>query len=166
VPFKIQRVPTGLLELLSISGGGTPIDLEERVRGGLDFLQLYGASQLQSGFANNAALAEGGNGVVLTLNATRWTVLFAAGAAVQKTATATALRASINLNRRTQFGTVIASEELGPFGATETGTCTFGALLPYPLVCPPGTTIAVILNVLGTDATANVSAFAEFGVIG
>ena len=164
--MKIQRVPRGLNELLSIVGGQTPIELEQRTRLTLESIQLYGAQQLQSGFANNAALAEGGNGVVLTLSATNWTVLFNAGAAIVKTATATALRASINLNRRVQFGTVIAAEELGPFGATETGTCSFGVQLPYPLLCPPGTTVAVIVNVLGTDATANASVFAEFGVIG
>lgn len=165
MPFKIQRVPRALNDLLSISGGGSPTELEDRVRGSLDFLQLYGATQLQSGFANNAALAEGGAGVVLTLHPTAWTVLFSVGAAVVKTATATALRASLNLNRRTQFGVVIAAAELGPFGATETGTCSFGALMPYPLLCPPGSNVATILNILGTDATANVSVFAEFGVI-
>lgn len=162
--MKIQRVPRGLNELLTIAGGVTPTELEQRVRLTLEGLQFYAATQLQSGFANNAAAAEGA-AVPLTLHATAWTVLFAVQGAIAKTATVTALRGALTINRRTQFGPLLFSEELGPFGATETGTVSFGGYLAYPLLCPPGTVVNAIASIIGTDATANVSVFAEFGVI-
>ena len=163
--MKIQRVPRGLNELLSIVGGQTPAELEQRTRLTLEAIQFYGTQQLQSGFANGAALAEG-TAITLTLHPTAWTVLFGVTGAIVKTATMTALRGAIGLTRRTQFGITLFAEELGPFGATESGTCSYGGFLPYPLLCPPGTTVDARANVIGTDATANVSVFAEFGVLG
>lgn len=164
-PFKIQRVPRGLSELLSMFGGFTPTELEERSRLTLESMQFYGSQQLQSGFANNAAAAEGA-AVSLTLHASLWTVLFGVQGAIAKTATMTALRGALTINRRTQFGPLLFSEELGPFGATETGTVSFGGYMPYPLLCPPGTTVSAIASIIGTDANANVSVFAEFGTLG
>lgn len=166
MPFKIQRVPRGLNDLLSISGGQTPIELEERVRSVLDILQLYGQSQLQTGFVNNAASAEAAV-TNLTLHATSWTVLFSVNCALVKTATLTALAGRISMNRRTEFGSLLFAENnLGPFGATETGTINFGGMLPYPVLCPPGTTVGAVPAIVGTDATVNISVFAEFGVLG
>ena len=164
--MKIQRVPRGLNDLLSIIGGQTPTELETKTRLSLESIQLYGTTQLQFGFANNAALAEGGLGVQLTLSATNWTVLFGAHGTFVKTATATALRGAVTLTRRTAAPIVLFTQELGPFGATETGSALVGGLLPYPLICPPGTIVASLLSILGTDATANVSISAEFGVLG
>lgn len=164
MPFGIQRVPRGLGDLLNIFGGATPPELEDRIRGSLDLLQMYGSTQLQSGLGNNAALAEAGQ-VTIVMSTTRWTVLFGAHATVIKTATMTALRASVIVNRGTQFSPLLFSEALGPFGATETGNTSFGGRLPYPLLCPPNSAVACLLDVLGTDATANVSVFAEFGTL-
>lgn len=164
--MKIQRVPRGINELLSILGGESPTELEQKARLTLESLQFYGTTQLQFGFANNAALAEGGLGVQLTLHPTLWTVLFGAHGTFVKTATATALRGAVTLTRRTQAPICLFTEELGPFGATETGSALVGGILPYPLLCPPGTIVAGLLSILGTDATANVSISAEFGVLG
>lgn len=165
-PFKIQRVPRGLNDLLSTYGGETPIQLEDRIFGMVELLQMYGLNQLQTNTANNAATAEN-SGPSFVLSATRWTVLFSAHGTIVKTATMTALRASVLLNRVTRDSAIVwASDSLGPFGATETGNCDFGGRLPYPLLCPPGSSVATLLQILGTDATANVSVFAEYGVLG
>ena len=163
--MKIQRVPRGLNELLSIVGGQTPAELEQRTQLTLESIQFYGTQQLQSGFANNAAAAEAA-AVNLTLHPSAWTVLFGAQGAILKTGTMTALRGEVGIVRRTQFGVMLFAEELGPFGATETGTVSWGGYLPYPLLCPPGTIVNARASVIGTDATANVSVFAEFGVLG
>jgi hypothetical protein len=94
VPFKIQRVPRGLQNLLSTSGGNTPVDLEDRVQASLDLLQFYGATQLNSAF-DSAVIVEGGS-VSMTLNTTPasvptpWVLLYALWATVLKTATMTA----------------------------------------------------------------------------
>ena len=164
VPFSIQRYPLGIGPLLSVTGGESPKYMNQEVQGSLELLQMYGLTQLQSGFANGAATAEG-TAVVLTLAADRWTLLYGVQGAIVKTATMTALRGDVTLNRRTQFGSLLFADELGPFGATETGTVSFGGFLPYPLLCPPGTTVSCTARVIGTDATANVSVFAEFGTL-
>lgn len=162
---KIQRVPRGLNELLTISGGATPRLLEDSLRTVLDTLQLYGMSQLQTTQGSNVAAAEGaGAGAVLPANV--WIVLFGLTAFVVKTATMTALRVSLQLNRSTTAGSIVLEEELGPFGATETGTVGFGYRFPYPLICPPGSTASALISVLGTDATASITCRAEFGVLG
>lgn len=164
IPFAIQRYPLGIGPLLNISSGASPAYINQEVQGSLELLQLYGLTQLTTGFANNAAAAEGA-AVPLVLSADRWTVLFAAQASIVKTATATALWGDVTINRRTQFGVLLFGGNLGPFGATESGTVSVGGYLQYPLVCPPGTTISATARVIGTDATANVSVFAEFGTL-
>jgi hypothetical protein len=164
MPFKIQRVPRALQQILAINDGTTPQELEDRIRGVIDLLQLYGTTQLQSGFTS-ATIAEGA-AVAVTLHASAWTVLFAAQAGVAKTATMTALRLNCTLNRATQFSPLLFAESLGPFGATETGSVSIGGFLPYPLICPPGSVIRAGLEILGTDANASVTCQAEFGVLG
>lgn len=162
---KIQRVPRGLGEVLSTFGGVTPQSIEDAVRGVLELLQFYGLTQLQSAFATNAAAAEG-TAVTVTPSASAWTILFGVTGVIGKTATMTALRGELSMNRRTQFGSFLFSDELGPFGATETGNATFGWRAPYPLLLPPGSTISCTPTIIGTDATAVVSVFAEFGTLG
>lgn len=162
--FKIQRVPRGLNELLSIAGGATPVELEERTRGTLELLQFYASTQLQAVSANNAAVVEA-NTLLVKMSAERWTVLFSASATFVKTATVTALRGTISLNRRTPFDAVLFTEELGPFGATETGGANFGGMLPYPLLCPPDSILRVTPNIIGTDANVNATIIAEFGLL-
>lgn len=161
----IQRVPRGLGEVLSTFGGVTPAKIEDAIRGTLDLLQFYGLTQLQSAFQFNAAAAEGA-AVTVTPSASAWTVLYGAYGVIGKTATMTALRGNVVVNRRTQFDGLLFSDELGPFGATETGNCAFGGRLPFPLLLPPGSTVSASAQIIGTDATATVSIFAEFGVLG
>lgn len=165
--FRIQRVPRGLNELMSIFGGATPQELEDRVRGTVDLLQMYGLNQERVQGLNNAALAENTN-IAFAMSNTQWTVLFDASMTVIKTATVTAIRAvvSVRLNSDPNQEYALASESLGPFGATETGAASCIARLSYPRLCPPGSLIVGRLDILGTDATANCTVGAHFGVVG
>jgi hypothetical protein len=149
---------------LQIFGGLSPIELEDRVRGSIELLQFYGLSQIQTATLTNGAAAEAVP-VSVTLSADRWTILYCAQGRIAKTATMTALRGDVVLNRRTLNSPTLFAEELGPFGATDNGVVTFGGMLPYPVICPPGTTVSALATVIGTDATANVAVVAEFGVM-
>lgn len=153
--------------MLSIFGGATPTELEDRVRPTIDLLQMYGLTQGQTKAANDPASPENGTtGVVLS--ATQWTVVFAVTATVIKTATVTALRVScgirISADLTQEFA--LASESLDPFGATETGAATVVGRISYPILCPPGSLAIGRIQILGTDATANITVGAYFGTVG
>lgn len=164
MPFKIQRVPRGLNDLLSIFGGATPTELEDRIAGNIDLLQFYGQTQLQTAFQNAPAAVVGG-GAGTPLSPDHWCVLFGCHGSVAKTAAMTAFSGTIAVNRRTQFSPLVHTcLTLQPYGATEVGTVSFGGMLPYPLLCPPGTQVDFFVRILAGVANVNVSIFAEFGV--
>lgn len=168
MPFKIQRVPRGLLDLLSIFGGTTPTELEDRVRPTLDMMQMYGSTQLAMFSNSDAALAENSQ-ITFTPSADRWTVVFGGAAIITQTATMTAYHASIShsLNGSTiAQASPIFSTEITFFGATVTGTIRRPFLLPFPRLFPPGTRWFYNLDILGTDATANQSFQVVAGVLG
>lgn len=169
MPFKIDRVPQGLLQLLSTRGGLTPAELEDRVQSGLDLLQFYGLQQRRVLVATNAAAAEGA-----TLSAVpvadadlknRWALLFAATASMVKTGTMTAARLRITVARNGGVPTGYMDGELGPFGATETGTAAVNFVAPYPMLLAPPWDVSLFLAILGTDANASVTAVAEVGIL-
>lgn len=167
MPLPIQRVPRGLSDVLSIFGGQTPQMLGPEVLGTLELIQFYGLTQRSTLGANNAAVAEGVNVPAPAL--TTWAVLFNATTTIIKTATVTALRGSVNINRgggSAGLGLIYAQEELGPFGATETGAATVVFFPDYPLLLPPGTVIGGSAPIVGTDATVNLTIQAEIGVLG
>lgn len=163
--LKIQRVPQGLQNLLALQGADTPIQLDDKIAGVIDLLQMYGLQQRQGASASNAAAAEGA-AVIVTPSARDWVVLFGAHGNFTKTATQTALRGEVFLNRTAGSSILLAGEDLGPFGATETGSAAVGGYLPYPLLLPPNSFVFAQASVIGTDATAAVSCVVEFGVIG
>ena len=164
MPFRIQRAPRGLSDLLSIFGGLTPQELAEQVHGTLDLLQFYALMQPAVVSAADPVLAENGT-VSIVSPANQWWVLFGMHTLITKTATMTALRASLQCGP-SNIVSVVAAQELGPFGATETGNCRFGFVPPFPRVFPPSSTFRVQLEILGTDATANVSVNVQAGVLG
>jgi len=169
VPFKIQRVPQGLLNLLSIFGGGTPVELEDRVRSTIDLTQFYALQQRRVLLNTDPALAENGS-VVVAANTdplTRsWAVLFGASMGVIKTATMTAARVSVEMARGGQANSIsLASGELSPFGATETGAAGVSFWAPYPILLVPPWSIFGRLQILGTDATANCTCVCEIGIL-
>lgn len=165
--FRIQRVPRGLADLLTIFGGVNPTELEERMRACVDATQFFGLQQLQRLSASDAALAEAGN---VSIQLQTWAVLYGANVRATQTATVTALRLNILLNRtaNASAATSIPVASGGPlaYGATFTGDFDVPWRAPYPLICPPGTLIQANLPLLGTDATAQVNILAEVGVLG
>lgn len=170
--FQIQRPPRGLANVLSLQTGDTPRTLDTNVHGTIDLLQMYGLTQLQVGRVNAAALAEAAavnlflaGGAAFTTPGDVWTVLFGVFGFFTKTATMTALTGEVYVNR-VGSSTLLQARELGPFGATETGQPAVGLWMPYPLVCPPGSSVSAVPSIIGTDATAAVSVLAEFGVLG
>jgi len=167
VPFRIQRPARGLNDLLSIFGGGTPSELEDRVRGTIELVQFYALNQRQVATTSNGALVEG-NALVLVPSASQWVVLFDLTCTIVKTATMTALRGAtfIRYNNDQNQEAAIASEELGPFGATETGAVTVTGGLYYPRLLPPGSAVGCRCQIIGTDANASVILGANFGVVG
>lgn len=166
MPELIQRVPRGLGNLLSLQSGQTPRNIADELVGTLDLLQFYGQTQVQTAQANNAAVAEGVSVTVIP-SAQSWIVLFAASVLIVKTATMTALRGAVSYQRSsTNLLLRLAEDQLGPFGATETGTCAVGWVNPAGMICPPGTQITGSAVIIGTDATADVTVRCEFGLLG
>lgn len=161
MPFKIQRVPRGLNDILAIFGGGTPTELEDRVRPTLDLMQYYGCTQLQTRSSTDPA----GTQVGVTLSATNWTVLFGCDGAVTIAAAMTALGMSLIYKRNVQnFITLAEKEYLGTF--TAGGTSVIARREPYPMICPPNTQVFFGLHRLTGVANANITVTAEFGVLG
>lgn len=152
--------------MLSTFGGVTPQAIEASIHGVMELLQFYGLSQVQVLTTAATPLAVG-NTVTLPLG-DDWCVLFSASASFAKTATMTALRGRVNIGRGQNAITsaLFPDEELGPYGATTAGQGRVGGFLPYPLLCPPGSSILAGPNVLGTDANVTVIATAEIGVLG
>lgn len=167
MPFGIQRVARGVMELLSLQGGEGPKSLEDQVKATLDLLQFYGLQQLQTITANNAALAEGGFVSVIP-SSRNWTVLFTAVSSVNITATMTALDHVIVLQRNGPAATTspIAHRARTNFGATVTGFDHLPVIFPYPMLLPPNTQISASPSIIGTDATADVTIRCEIGSLG
>lgn len=166
MPFVIQRVSRGLNELLSLFGGQTPRELEDRVRGTVELLQFYGTQQRRVVTGSNGALAEA-TATTLVLS-TSWCILFGCAITAVKTATMTALRLdlAIRYNSDASQEAGLASMEGGPFGATETGNVSLIFRAPYPMILPPNTALTVRLPIIGTDATAAVVFGADLGILG
>lgn len=165
MPETIQRVPRGLANVLGNFSALTPRVMLDELRPTIDLLQMFGNSQRQQLSAQDAALAEGTDLNIVCPDA--WIVLFAFSLSVVKTATMTALRGDLLINRTTVgSGMRYASQELGPFGATETGGASVVFVPPYPLLLSPRSTLVSRLAILGTDATAFCAAFADVGVLG
>jgi len=163
--FPVQRYPNGLLEMLGLKGLSPPRALADEIVGHLDLLQFYGQSQLQNLSASNAALAE--NGIItVTPQESAWTLLFGVACVIVKTGTMTACEGAWSKGPIASAQWLASTGSLFPFGATETGAVRRGFRFPYPLILPPATPINFVLSILGTDATANCSVQAEFGVFG
>lgn len=169
--FSIQRVPQGLLNLLSIREGSTPQALEENICGVLELLQYYGLTQRQVLQGSAAAAVVGsqtslgaGGGSALPTNA--WAILFGAYAFVTKAAAMTDLGFSIALRRGSGLYTHVAfNSQPHVFGAAD-GSEGVAFTAPYPILLPPGSDIAVNLGILNGVANAAVSIGADVGVLG
>lgn len=164
MPDRIQRVPTAFGRLLSLASGDGPHVLADDLRATLDLLQFYGMTQFARVDTTDAVAAEGTVLEQVVPDGQIW-VLFAMHFVVQKTATMTALRVSLAWGQA-GLPMVVHSDELGPFGATETGLISTGLMLPYPKILLPGMNARGRLDVLGTDATAACTFSAGIGRLG
>lgn len=165
MPFKIQRIPRGLLEFLSINGPANPAELEDRVRATLDLTQFYGLTQRQQFVATNAAVAIGAN-LSMTLPVDKWCVLFAASISVSTTATLTQVGIGIALTR----GPAAAQQPVS-YGfqvvPASAGRATLNCFVPsYPLLLPPGSLVSGVVYLLLGDATCAAQAQCDVGVLG
>lgn len=165
MPGLVQRVPAGLLQVLnSVSQGENPRLLADDVQGVLELLQFYGLSQRQILQNQNAALTAGTPLGVNLPNS--WCVFYGADIRIAKTATLTALRGSISLLRTSGSSLVLASADLGPYGATQVGNASVPFWAPYPMLIPPGGVILSRADIIGTDASVNATLTVEVGVLG
>jgi len=165
VTFPIQRVPRGLSSLLSTFGGLTPRDMATEMQANLELLQFYGLTQWQTRSVANAALVEASSISLDVPNNETW-VLFSCAGLILKTATQTALAASLLIGADQSSLSAVAYQQFAPFGATETGAARVVWTAPYPRVLPPGSRVSLVLDVLGTDANANCLLTASIGVLG
>lgn len=162
----VQRVPLSILSLLGMKGfDNLPDGFSKTVVPTIDMFQAFGVTALQWRSANNAAAAAG-TGISVTLSATDWCVLFSATGTVGLTATMTSGWGQVNVRRQGASGAALTTFA-GDFSGTSAiaGNQTLGGILPYPLLCPPGTTVAFTPEALGTDPTANITVVAEFGLL-
>lgn len=167
--FTIQRVPQGLADLISSFGGQTPRELAEEVHGSLELIQAYGLSQ-----RTNLAAAAAGVPASLTtpqasfvLSLTRWTVLFAAHAGIQNvTAATTELGFGIALSRGSSFAQGFDLLETRDFVPVVGSNLFLPWVAPYPLLCPPGSQIGVLLYSTLGAAAQSVTINAEWGTLG
>ena len=138
--MRIQRVPRGLNELLSIFGGNTPVDLEDKTRLTLDSLQFYGLTQRRVVSAANAALAPA-TGLPVVLPAA-WNLLYCASVTVVGNAALTALQLNVQVN-----GIMVAST------SSDNRTTAIGntlAFFPgYPLLLEPGSVVQALCEWAG-----------------
>lgn len=165
MPFKIQRVPRLLNNLLSITGGLTPVELEDRVRGTIDLLQAYG-SPLRQLWQNSGVVAEGAPVNILPADIPKVPyLLFGASLSVTQTATMTALSNSIWLGVP-PAGYAVASQEYTQFGLTVTGAKKLSWYAPYPILLPPNILPFATMDILGTDASATVGLSVDVAILG
>jgi hypothetical protein len=156
----VQRIPGGLLELLSAKTSGyTLTGLETSVRPTLDMAQFFGLSMpLETVTEQELAAAEAA-GVVLTVPASEWWLLYAASATYQLTATMSVSRMSLRMAvDSASFEVVLAAGETLINLGTACPDMTGAVFVPsYPLMLPPGTRLRGTLDILGTDATAVIN---------
>ena len=160
MPFRIQRTPRGLPNLLGLFGGNTPIELEDRIRGTLDLTQAYGAPVRTLLQGASGALTEGtaiGLGPPFSdqLAACQFYLLYGMSLSITQTATLTALSMSLWLAIQPS-GYAVASQEFTQFGATVTGAKKLSWYAPYPILLPSRFNPFGTVDIIGTDA--NVAA--------
>jgi len=167
---EVQRFPRGLLEVLGAkSGGVVPSTLAQQIVCGVDVLQLYALSQERYIAAENAVAAEG-DGVTFTVPDTEFWILHDLSLHWVKTATATYMQGSL-WQRKGTIGPFVglASGPTAvsyPFGSTPAATSLVAHFNPTtPRILTPGTVLYGTVDILGTDATADIKLRARVGVL-
>lgn len=166
MPFKIQRVPRGLNDLLSSFGGVTPAELEDRVQAVVELIQFYGLQQRVSLTGTSGAVGTSLTvpGVTVTPSNTSWSVLFGAhGGVTNVTAATTQLGFGICHQRPGGLPSMFETFNGVPVVASNV---LVGAQMPFPLLLPPGSTIgALLFSTLGAG-TQVLTITADVGLLG
>ncbi len=161
----VQRIPGGLLELLSAKTSGYSVTgLLPDVRPTLDMLQMFGLGQpLETVLANGPTVVEGA-AVQILVPADQWWMLYAMGMRYVKTATSyfvgslaistSGATESVPLGQQ-YSGDLPHASTAAPFVAAATFTPA------SPWLLPPGTALWGIVDVLGTDANVDVTLYAR-----
>jgi hypothetical protein len=146
VADRIQRVPRGLNELLSLVGGKTPTELEERVRPTLELLQFYGLTQRRLVASTNAALGSGTT-MSVTLPGASWNVLFAASFAANGVAAFTSLALQLRVN-----GLKVGFLNVANPAVAFENSISF--VPPYPMLLEPGSSVEGFIQTAGAATAA------------
>lgn len=157
----IQRFPGGLLELLaSKTLGENPRELGAVVNPSIDVLQCYGLSNVEH-VSVAGTIAENA-GVSITVPPTEWWLLYAMDGRAGISATQTGVQIGIGMSKALTVGAItrlagghFANSDFGAgTGGSDVSLAFFAPGIPWLL--PPETTLWLILEVLGTDATCDV----------
>ena len=158
----VQRIPGGLLELLSAKTSGFTLDnISRQLVPVLDMLQLFGLGQpIETINEVDATMAEADQ-TIITVPDTEWWLVYAAGSHYEKTGTMSAILMSLGISTGTPGVSVpvaIGPNEVAGLGVTAGADCVAIAWMPpYPMMLPPGSQLVFQLDILGTDATAAVA---------
>jgi len=161
MPLPIQRQPRGLAAVLSLFGGKTPQVLMDEIRGHVDLLQFYGATQKQIRSVNNAAAAVN-TFVTLTVPANETWILFHAVPSMIVPAGLTDVTIAMTM----EGSTVSWTREAGGFAVVGEVLPPAPFIPPYPYVLLPGQTMSAVLLRLTGAANASVTLTASVGVLG
>lgn len=161
-PQTIQRVPSGLLELLGMKGTGqTPPVLASELAGVVDTTQMYLRSVLSSQSIVNAA-AVLATAVDITVPDNQYWILRGAYVRLQPAAGCTALAAALQIGN---IGTIIpvAWNEFSTFGTNFVMSLPWQP--PQPWILAPGDFLRGNINALAGAASVNLGLTVQFGLI-
>lgn len=156
----IGRYPAGLLELIGSKNLGVTPTSFSGAQFSVDITSCFG--QWETERQVNAALAEAGS-VLITVPPNTWWRLIAVSMHIEVTATQSGIVGSIRLSPQVTSASTAAlsrgkwnEDQLNP-SVTALGFCLTQYVPSSPLLLPPGATLWGYLDLLGTDATANVA---------
>lgn len=158
----VQRIPGGLLELLSAKTSGfTFAGMSRELQLSLDTLQLFGLGQpIETINEVDATMAEADQ-IIITVPATEWWLLYAAGSHYVRSATQTGVIMSLGIATGTPAVSVPVAagpkESVAPGVAAGADCVAITWMPPYPFMLPPGSQLVFQLDILGTDATVSVA---------
>ena len=143
---KIQRIPSGLLDALGITGGRTPADLAEVVAGTLDLLDFYSSNRMESVSAVETGIAPSVGSTRSTIDiplGETWWVRHIGSIAENFTANATFL-----MKPFIRVGGVGRGIRFGINDASITGTTTEDITVnaPVNMFFPPGSQLGTVVE--------------------
>jgi len=160
MPLPIQRQPRGLAAVLSLFGGKTPQVLMDEIRGHVDLLQFYGATQKQIRSVTNAAAAVN-TFVTLTVPSNETWILFHCAPSIIAPAGLT----DFTLAATIEGSTVSWAREGAGIAVGEICPCA-PFVPPYPYVLLPGSQLSAVPLRISGAANLSCTLTASVGVLG